>query len=106
MLRNDTIATAGILRRVRAALAELDPDASVNAVDRLDALYELHEITFRIREMERPNDEAGEQPVTGGRHCGTESAGRGRSRHSGTLAQFSVAGRNHKPDLDRDSPFG
>jgi hypothetical protein len=48
----------------RAALAELDRDVSVKAVDRLDALYAIqHEITRRILEMESPNDEAGEQPV-------------------------------------------
>jgi hypothetical protein len=63
--RHNSSATTRILRRVRAALADLDHYVSVTAVDRLDALYEMqHEITRRILEMEPPAAETDEQPAT------------------------------------------
>jgi hypothetical protein len=42
-------------------LADLDRDASVNAVDRLDLLYELrYQITGRVLEMESAEESTGD----------------------------------------------
>jgi hypothetical protein len=57
--------TARILRRIRAALADLDHDVSVTAVDRLDALYAMqHEIARRILEIEYPTGVIEEGPAS------------------------------------------
>jgi hypothetical protein len=48
--------TSRILRRIRAALADLDGSV-VSEADRLDALYEIQDqITRRILAMERPTE--------------------------------------------------
>ena len=57
--------TDRILRRVRAALADLDGDATISDVDRLDALYEIgYQITGRIWVTEERVNGPSEQTMT------------------------------------------
>jgi hypothetical protein len=52
--------SARIVRRLRAALADLDHNAAVSATARLDVLYAFkEEITRRILEMEPPTEGPG-----------------------------------------------